>query len=103
MNLVAKEFVASRTDEDGVLLLSEFAGAAAEMEDAVIVNPYDIDGVADAIHQALVMPAVDRRQRMRTLRAQVMTHDVERWANEFLHALEAHQRGSDRRTPAPVR
>jgi trehalose 6-phosphate synthase/phosphatase len=87
MNLVAKEFAASRTDEDGVLLLSEFAGAVDELRDAVIVNPYDIDGVADAIHHALAMDGVERRTRMRRLRAQVFEHDVHRWAGEFLDTL----------------
>jgi trehalose 6-phosphate synthase/phosphatase len=87
MNLVAKEFVASRGDEDGVLILSEFAGAADELTDAIIVNPYDVDGVADAIHAALTMSGVERRHRMRLLRAQVFAHDVHRWAASFLDAL----------------
>jgi trehalose-6-phosphate synthase len=87
MNLVAKEFVASRGDEDCVLVLSEFAGAADELTDAVIVNPYDVDGVATAIHDALMMPRAERRARMRGLRAQVFGHDVQRWADEFLDAL----------------
>ncbi|HEY4133100.1 MAG TPA: trehalose-6-phosphate synthase [Gemmatimonadaceae bacterium] len=87
MNLVAKEFVASRGDEDGVLVLSEFAGAADELGDASIVNPYDVDGVAEAIHEALMMSGVDRRHRMRLLRAQVFAHDVHRWAEGFLAGL----------------
>lgn len=87
MNLVAKEFAAARSDEDGVLVLSEFAGAADELRDAVIVNPYDVDGVADAIHGALTMDGVERRSRMRRLRAQVFEHDVHRWTREFLAAL----------------
>ncbi|NUO63487.1 MAG: hypothetical protein HOQ11_05370 [Gemmatimonadaceae bacterium] len=89
MNLVAKEFVASRVDEDGVLVLSEFAGAAEELRDAVLVNPYDVDSVADCIHEALVMPDPERRRRMRALRAQVMEHDVHAWAEGFLGALAA--------------
>ena len=88
MNLVAKEFVASRSDEDGVLLLSEFAGAVDELRDAVIVNPYDVDGVANSIHAALTMDGAERRARMRRLRAQVFEYDVERWAKSFLEALE---------------
>ncbi|HEY9226830.1 MAG TPA: trehalose-6-phosphate synthase, partial [Gemmatimonadaceae bacterium] len=88
MNLVAKEFAASRPDDNGVLILSEFAGAADELRDAVIVNPYDVDGVADAIHAALNMDLAERQTRMRQLRRQVMEHDVHRWANEFLMALE---------------
>jgi trehalose 6-phosphate synthase/phosphatase len=97
MNLVAKEFVASRVDEDGVLVLSEFAGAVDELEDALIVNPYDIDSVADALHAALTMAGMERRARMRTLRAQVMEHDVHRWAADFLDALAKTRRKPPRR------
>lgn len=88
MNLVAKEFVACRADEDGVLILSEFAGAADELTDATIVNPYDVDGVADAIHAALTLPGIDRRARIRRLREKVFGHDVHVWAAEFRSALE---------------
>lgn len=87
MNLVAKEFAASRTDEEGVLVLSEFAGAADELTDALIVNPYDIAGVAATLHRALTMDGVERRQRMRALRAQVLAHDVHGWATHFLELL----------------
>jgi trehalose 6-phosphate synthase/phosphatase len=87
MNLVAKEFVASRTDTDGVLVLSEFAGAADELTSAVIVNPYDVDGVADAIHGALTMPREERRDRMQKLRDHVMQNDVASWASSFLDKL----------------
>lgn len=87
MNLVAKEFAASRIDEDGVLVLSEFAGAADELTTAVRVNPYDVDVMADAMHEALVMPGRERRDRMRALRAQVLENDVHRWAARFLDAL----------------
>jgi len=89
MNLVAKEFAATRTDDDGVLVLSEFAGAVDELRDAVIVNPYDVDQVADAIHSSLLMDRAERRTRMQKLRAQVGEHDVHRWANEFLASLGA--------------
>ncbi len=78
MNLVAKEFAAARTDGDGVLVLSEFAGAAEEMPEALQVNPFDIDGMADAIEQALDMPESERRARMATLRARVAQFDVHR-------------------------
>jgi trehalose 6-phosphate synthase/phosphatase len=88
MNLVAKEFVASRPDEDGVLVLSEFAGAAAELSEAVLVNPYDVDQTAEALHRALVMPLEERRTRMATLRERVMTYDVHRWARSFVDRLE---------------
>jgi trehalose 6-phosphate synthase/phosphatase len=87
MNLVAKEFVACRGDEGGALVLSEFAGAAADMTDALIVNPYDIGEVANAIHTALVMDSAERRRRMRMLRAGVFERDVNWWTREFLSAL----------------
>jgi trehalose 6-phosphate synthase/phosphatase len=87
LNLVSKEFVASRVDEDGVLLLSEFAGAAEELGDALIVNPYDVDGMATLMHTALVMPSTERRRRMRLLRARVFEHDVHAWADGFLRVL----------------
>ena len=92
MNLVAKEFVASRADGDGVLILSEFAGAAAELTDALLVNPYDQDGVATAIHDALHMPENERRTRMAGLREQVRSHDVHRWAREYVGALRLEAR-----------
>jgi trehalose 6-phosphate synthase/phosphatase len=84
MNLVAKEFIASRADGDGVLLLSEFAGAAAQLRDAVFVNPYAIDEMAVAMHDALTMESGERRRRMRALRAQVAAQDVAWWASSFL-------------------
>lgn len=87
MNLVAKEFVASRTDEDGVLVLSEFAGAAAELAESLQVNPYDIDALADGMNVALKMPEEERRLRMRALRRRLPVSDVHRWAHTFLAAL----------------
>ena len=87
MNLVAKEFVASRVDEDGVLVLSEFAGAADELADAVVVNPYDVDAVRRAIKQALTMDARPRRERMARLRRRVQEHDVHQWAARFMERL----------------
>ena len=87
MNLVAKEYVASRPDLGGVLVLSEFTGAAAELKDALLINPHDIDGLKAAIVDAFAMPAEESRKRMRTLRRQVLTHDVDRWARTFLDAL----------------
>ncbi|MFC5380760.1 alpha,alpha-trehalose-phosphate synthase (UDP-forming) [Aquipuribacter nitratireducens] len=88
MNLVAKEYVAARHDDDGVLVLSEFAGAADELHQAVLVNPHDIDGTKGAIVEALGMPKAERRRRMRALRRRVREHDVERWARDFLGALQ---------------
>ncbi len=87
MNLVAKEYVACRSDGGGVLVLSEFAGAAIELKDAILVNPHDTDGVKDALHTALQMPEAEGRRRMKALRRQVMAHDVDRWARSFLDAL----------------
>ena len=87
MNLVAKEFPASRVDEDGVLVLSEFAGAADELTDALLVNPYDVDGTAETIHRALTMDEAERRHRMQRLRRTVQEFDVHRWSESFLNAL----------------
>lgn len=87
MNLVAKEYAASRIDEDGVLVLSEFAGAADELSQALLVNPHDIEGVKRAIVAAAHMPRTERRQRMRSLRRRVLEYDVDRWSTDFLAAL----------------
>ena len=94
MNLVAKEFVAARSDEQGVLVLSEMTGAAQELTDALIINPYDVDGFATAIGRAIEMPADEQRQRMRSMRRVVAGHDVFVWASDILEGLE-------RMTPAP--
>ncbi|MDI3298216.1 MAG: bifunctional alpha,alpha-trehalose-phosphate synthase (UDP-forming)/trehalose-phosphatase [Bacillota bacterium] len=88
MNLVSKEYVACQVDERGVLLLSELAGAAEEIEGALRINPYDVDATAEAIHRALSMPEEERRERMRAMRAFVREHDIYRWEEEFLAALE---------------
>jgi trehalose 6-phosphate synthase/phosphatase len=88
MNLVAKEFVASRTDDDGVLVLSEFAGAASELAEALQVNPYDVDHAAEVYHRALSLPENERRTRMRALRKRVVTYDVHHWVRSFLEALD---------------
>jgi trehalose 6-phosphate synthase len=87
MNLVAKEYVAAHDDEDGVLVLSKFTGAATELLDALIVNPYDIEGVAEAIHQALEMDLDERRKRMQRMRHHVMDHNIYRWAASILGDL----------------
>jgi alpha,alpha-trehalose-phosphate synthase [UDP-forming] len=87
MNLVAKEYLAARDDEDGVLVLSRFTGAAVELRDALIVNPYDIEGVAEAIHQGLEMNRSERRMRMQRMRRQVMEYNVYRWAASILGDL----------------
>lgn len=87
MNLVAKEYVACRSDLGGALVLSEFTGAAAELRQAYLVNPHDLDDVKDAIEAALNQQPVDGRRRMRAMRRQVLAHDVDRWARSFLDAL----------------
>ncbi len=87
MNLVAKEYVACRHDEGGVLVLSEFTGAAIELTSALLVNPHDTDGVKEALYAALTMNDEERGKRMRTLRRQVLDHDVDRWARSFLETL----------------
>ena len=87
MNLVAKEYVACRSDLGGALVLSEFTGAAAELRQAYLVNPHDLEGVKDAIEAALHQEPEEGRRRMRALRRQVLVHDVDRWARSFLDAL----------------
>ncbi|MFE2753794.1 trehalose-6-phosphate synthase [Actinosynnema sp. NPDC059335] len=89
MNLVCKEYVATRYDLGGALVLSEFAGAAAELTSAFLVNPHDLDGVKNALEAALTVDPAEGRRRMRALRRQVLTHDVDRWARSFLDALGA--------------
>ena len=81
MNLVAKEYVASQVDAQGVLLVSHMTGAAEELTEAMIINPYDTDGVAEAIKDALEMPAEERRERMLAMRAYLATHDIHRWVD----------------------
>jgi trehalose 6-phosphate synthase/phosphatase len=88
LNLVCKEFVAARDDLDGVLVLSEFAGAAEEMGEALVVNPFDVDAVAEAIHQALIMPQKERSLRMKALRRRVVEANNREWANGFIGALD---------------
>ena len=100
MNLVAKEFVAARHDEDGVLVLSELAGAAQELGEALVVNPYDVDGTAEVFYRALHLQPEDRRERMRAMRERVFTHDVHRWAEEFLTRLDACGANESKTEPA---
>ncbi|MGB8224734.1 MAG: trehalose-6-phosphate synthase [Polyangiales bacterium] len=88
MNLVAHEYAAARTDEEGVLVLSEFAGAARHLRGAILVNPYDLESTGEAIHRALTMKAPEKRERMRLSRAAVMRLDVHRWADRYIEALE---------------
>jgi trehalose-6-phosphate synthase len=89
MNLVAKEFVAARVDDAGMLVLSEFAGASEELKTALRINPHDVDGMAEAMQRALEMPAAEVKKRMRAMRRVVRRHTVHDWAREFLQALGA--------------
>jgi trehalose 6-phosphate synthase len=84
MNLVAKEFIASRDDEQGVLVLSSFAGASRELSEALIVNPYDTAAMASALHRALLMPKHEQRERMRLMRELIRERNVYRWAATML-------------------
>ena len=87
MNLVAKEFVASRDDEDGVLILSSFTGAARELTSAVEVNPFSADQMAEAVRRALTMPAAERRKRMQALRTVVKERNIYRWGAHVMGTL----------------
>jgi trehalose 6-phosphate synthase len=87
MNLVAKEYVACRYHDDGALLLSEFAGAAAELKQAYLVNPYDINGLKETLLTTMGADARDVQKRMRAMRRYILEHDIDRWAAEFLDAL----------------
>jgi trehalose 6-phosphate synthase len=92
MNLVAKEYVACRTEDDGALVLSEFTGAADELAGAFLVNPHDIQGMKDVIVQAATVSPAEARRRMRSMRRRVYNHDVARWAASFLDTLRHSQR-----------
>ncbi len=87
MNLVAKEFVAARDDDDGVLILSQFTGASRELKDAVIVNPYDIEQMADAIRLSLGMPPAERSARMGRMRETLVEFNIYRWAGKLIAGL----------------
>ena len=100
MNLVAKEFVASRDDGDGVLILSQFTGASRELKDALIVNPYDIEQMADAICLSLRMPAAERSDRMGRMRANVREYNIYRWAGKLIGELARLRLTDETRTPA---
>jgi trehalose-6-phosphate synthase len=95
MNLVAKEFVSARDDEQGVLVLSGFAGTSDELIDAVIVNPYDIEQTANALALALTMSGAEQQQRMHRMRACVKAWDAERWGAQILEDAAALCRASD--------
>jgi trehalose 6-phosphate synthase len=89
MNLVAKEYVGARSDSGGALVLSEFAGAAAELRQAFLCNPHDLDGVKEALMRAIHVDPAEARRRMHTMHSYLRTHDVRAWASSFLTALRA--------------
>jgi alpha,alpha-trehalose-phosphate synthase [UDP-forming] len=108
MNLVAKEFVAARSDDDGALVLSRFAGACRELRDALVVNPYDTDEMAQAIHFALEMDAKERRARMRRMRQTVKEQNIYRWAANLIAELcevrlDATEKTTERAAPEQIR
>jgi trehalose 6-phosphate synthase/phosphatase len=87
MNLVAKEYIASQADEKGVLILSEFVGAVAELDQAIIINPFDIEHFADMIRKGIEMPEAEKKRRMQKMRAYVHTHNIYDWINDNLNAV----------------
>lgn len=91
MNLVAKEFIAARTQNDGVLILSRFAGASQELHGALIINPYDVEQTADSIKEALEMPKILQVQKMKQMRRMIMGHNVYSWASNILRAMASIQ------------
>ncbi len=95
MNLVAKEFVTARDDERGVLVLSQFTGAARELPDAVLVNPFDVEEMADGLYASLTMSGLEQERRMRRMRSQVDDHNIYRWAGMLLSEV-------GKRVPDPV-
>jgi trehalose 6-phosphate synthase len=88
MNLVAKEYVTARSEDDGALVLSEFAGAADQLKQALLVNPHDIDGLKSSILRAIKLDPKEARRRMKLMRKQILDHDVDHWSADFLAALK---------------
>lgn len=88
MNLVAKEYVAARNDNTGALVLSEFTGAADQLKQALLINPHDIDGLKATIVRAINLPKAESSRRMRSMRKQILAHDVQRWSEDFLTTLQ---------------
>ena len=84
MNLVAKEFIAARDDELGVLILSQFTGASRELHEALMINPYHIEQGAEALYRAITMPNIEQRERMRSMRQRVREFNIYRWAGLML-------------------
>jgi trehalose 6-phosphate synthase len=87
MNLVAKEYVTARNNNDGALVLSEFAGAADQLKQALLINPHDIAGLKNTIMNAVELTPREASRRMRSMRRQILDHDVDHWSADFLRAL----------------
>ena len=110
MNLVAKEFLAARNDERGVLILSQFTGAARELRDALLVNPYDVEQTAEAIRVALEMAPEEKRLRVQRMRRTIKENNIYRWAGNLIAELcevrldqqHEEQEGDHRKLPASV-
>ncbi|MDN5654633.1 MAG: trehalose-6-phosphate synthase, partial [Kocuria sp.] len=103
MNLVAKEFVTARKGRGGALVLSEFAGAADELEQAIMVNPHDISGLKEGIHRAARLSETEQHARISAMAATVETHDVHRWAQRFLDRLRPSSPIYEQAGSAPIR
>ena len=99
MNLVAKEYVAARTDQTGVLILSEMAGAAKELGEALIINPNNLEAIAGALLQALIMPEIEQKKRNEVMQQRLKRHDVARWSDDFIQELLQVQKGQSRTLP----
>ncbi len=96
MNLVAKEYCTCSLEGNGVLILSEYAGATAQLQDdALLVNPYDVEGVAEAIHRAFTMTEEERTRRMEHMRGSIRKYDIHWWVDTFLKAAENQNLGED--------
>jgi trehalose 6-phosphate synthase len=89
MNLVAKEFIACQVDERGVLVLSRFAGASEEIDGALLINPFDVDGFVAGLHEAFAMPAAERRERMHAMREQLASATIFDWLESILERVDA--------------
>ncbi len=92
MNLVAKEYIATRTDQTGVLILSEMAGSANEMHESLLINPNNFEQIADSLHQALNMPESEQRERNAPMQKRLARYNVEKWANDFMESLQAQKK-----------
>src|SRR5690606_31570769 len=95
MNLVAKEYIATRTEGTGVLILSEMAGSANEMNESLLINPNDFEEIADAIDKAINMPIEEQQARISVLQKRLERYNVEKWANDFMTSLQ-NQKQRDR-------